>query len=185
MQEIITYFETAGKTNTDGTLILAKNRALKRKIQKVVIATSRGFTPPKALAVFHDSNIQLVIVADNKKLSNTLISQFKRVGHQWIFGGAATSHDYYPIIARNTLKRLCEGLKVCVEIVLLAADAGLLSPRELVVSIAGTGYLGFQQKGGGADTAIVMEAIDSQSFFDVSSDKASRRKIREIICKPL
>ena len=71
------------------------------------------------------------------------------------------------------------------EIVLLATDAGLLTPDELVVSVAGTGYLGFQQKGGGADTAIVMEAITSQSFFNIPPDKSMRRKIREIICRPL
>ena len=86
----------------------------------------------------------------------------------------------------KTLCRFCEGMKVCVEIVLIATEANIIKPGEEVVAVAGTGILGYE-KGGGVDTAIVMEAIRSNDFLSLETIygmKEKRRKIREIICKP-
>ena len=59
------------------------------------------------------------------------------------------------------------GLKVCVEITLMAADSGLI-PCEDVIAIGG--------KGRGADTAVVIKPAHMNSFFDMT--------IREIIAMP-
>jgi hypothetical protein len=61
-----------------------------------------------------------------------------------------------------------EGTKVCVEITLMAADAGLIKCDRDIVAIAGTGR--------GADTALRIFPANSATFFDL--------KIREIIAKP-
>jgi hypothetical protein len=61
-----------------------------------------------------------------------------------------------------------EGTKVCVEITLMAADAGLIPVDGDVVAIAGTGR--------GADTALRIQPVNTSRFFDL--------KIREIIAKP-
>lgn len=50
----------------------------------------------------------------------------------------------------------------------MAADAGLVRTDEDIIAIAGTR--------GGADTAIVVQPVNSQDFFDL--------KLREILCKP-
>ena len=71
-------------------------------------------------------------------------------------------------IVRETLYRFCQGMKVCVEIVLMAADAGLIPLEGDIISVAGTGE--------GADTAIVVKPSYSRKFCDLI--------IREIIAKP-
>jgi hypothetical protein len=59
-------------------------------------------------------------------------------------------------------------VKVAVEISLMAADAGLVSPDEEVIAIAGTAR--------GADTAIVLKPAHAHDAFSL--------KVKEIICKP-
>ena len=71
-------------------------------------------------------------------------------------------------IIAQTLKRFGEGLKVAVEVSLMAADAGLIPSHREIISCGGTGH--------GLDTAIVLRPTHAQSFFDL--------EILEIICKP-
>ncbi|HQM53768.1 MAG TPA: hypothetical protein PLI86_11705, partial [bacterium] len=61
-----------------------------------------------------------------------------------------------------------QGVKVCVEIVLMAADAGLAASGERVIAVAGTAH--------GADTALVMRAASSQNLRGL--------RVNELLCKP-
>jgi hypothetical protein len=61
-----------------------------------------------------------------------------------------------------------EGIKVAVEIAVMAADAGLVPTDQEIIAVGGTG--------GGADSAIVLKAAHMNNFFDL--------EIREIIAKP-
>jgi len=197
MEEKIIYFEKPGKINTEETLRLAKERALRRGIKKIVLATHTGFTAAKALDIFKDTGIKLIIVQGGgakARIDKDLVDKAEKEGHSWLLRDKIKmSKHYYPELAQNTLRRFCEGMKVCVQIVLMAADAGMISNGEEVIAVAGTGYYDFEEKGGGADTAVVMEALNSESFFNVSFSKGERRrfkekegrKIKEIICKPL
>jgi len=71
-------------------------------------------------------------------------------------------------IVRETLYTFCQGMKVAVEVALMAADAGLLDMAQEVIAIAGTGN--------GADTAIVLQPAYSRKFQQL--------QIREILAKP-
>ena len=71
-------------------------------------------------------------------------------------------------IVAGTLRIFGEGMKVVCEIALMAADAGLVSTQEDVISVGGTSR--------GADTAVVLRPVNAHRFFDL--------KVREIICKP-
>jgi hypothetical protein len=61
-----------------------------------------------------------------------------------------------------------QGMKVVVEIVAMAADAGVIPVNKDVIAIAGSGR--------GADTAIVVQAANTHRLFDTV--------IKEIIAKP-
>jgi hypothetical protein len=74
-----------------------------------------------------------------------------------------------PRIMATVLRTLCQGMKVVVEIILMAADAGIVAAGEKVVVVTGTGR--------GADTAVVATAAPSPRLNDLH--------ITEIICKPL
>ncbi|MCL2160233.1 MAG: hypothetical protein FWH48_12570 [Oscillospiraceae bacterium] len=79
------------------------------------------------------------------------------------FGGV------YPVeIMANTLKMLCEGAKVCVEICAMALDAGAINKPKAVIALGGTGR--------GCDTACVMTPGYSAKIFET--------RIHEILCKP-
>jgi len=68
----------------------------------------------------------------------------------------------------DTLRLFGDGTKVCLEIVVMAADAGQVTMDQPVVAIAGTNE--------GADTALVVQPAHSNNFFDLY--------VKEIIAKP-
>jgi hypothetical protein len=71
-------------------------------------------------------------------------------------------------IVRETLYRFSQGMKVAVEVALMAADAGLLDMSEEIVAVAGTGE--------GADTALVLKPTYTRTFKQLD--------IREILAMP-
>ncbi len=71
-------------------------------------------------------------------------------------------------IVANSLRIFGQGLKVCVEISVMAADAGLVKAGSDIIAVGGTGI--------GADTAAIISPSHSQHFF--------KTKVREVICKP-
>ncbi len=71
------------------------------------------------------------------------------------FGGFAPGS-----LIAHTLYLFSQGMKVCVEIIAMACDAGLLREGVQVVACAGTGH--------GSDTAIVATAAASANLFDMS-----------------
>ncbi len=68
----------------------------------------------------------------------------------------------------HVLRLLSQGVKVGCEITCMAADAGRIRVGEEVIAIGGSGT--------GADSAIVVRASNTHTFFDT--------RILEIICKP-
>lgn len=189
MEAKITYFDSGGIQNTETTLRLAKERALERGIRNVIVASISGFSAQKALEVFGDTNVKLTIVslkgfAGFKGLPVELEEKLRGLGHNVCY--ASDVSYQYPIEVQDAFRRLCEGFKVCVEIVLVATEAGYVKPGEEVIAIAGTGKLGYE-RGGGLDTAIIMEAIKSSDLLRLEpliGGKEKRRKIKEVICKP-
>jgi len=74
-----------------------------------------------------------------------------------------------PTALATILRTFGQGTKVCLEILLMAADGGLISRGEKVIAIAGTGR--------GADTAFLATASTSNRLKEV--------RIHEILCKPI
>lgn len=72
-------------------------------------------------------------------------------------------------IVANTLRMFSQGVKVCAEIAMMAADAGLVTVDKPVISVAGSHA--------GADTAMVITSSTSNRIRDM--------KFHEILAKPL
>jgi len=68
-------------------------------------------------------------------------------------------------VVAETLRRFSQGMKVCVEIVLMAAENGAINVDREVIAIAGTNE--------GADTAVVIKPCYARKFLDL--------EIREIL----
>lgn len=180
-------FEKAGKHNTDATLQIAKERAQALGIKQVVVASSHGYTARKAQALFVPAGIKVIAVSichswegEGWTMAPETKAELEGLGvivHTGVhalgdgvssafsekYGGRAPEE-----IVRDTLYRFSQGMKVAVECVLMAADAGLLDIEQEVISIAGTGS--------GADTAIVCKPAYPRTFHDL--------EIREVLAKP-
>ena len=177
--------EEAGKANTEETLEIAFEYAVKNNIRDIVVASTWGDTAEKITRKYDANDFNIVVVTHNTGfgeegkqdfsfgLRQELMSKGVRVHTGTMvlrsLGTAIrelTGYSEQNLVA-NTLRMFCQGVKVCVEIVAMAADAGLI-PFSDVVAIAGTGR--------GADTACLIKANSSNNFFKI--------KAREIIVKP-
>lgn len=157
------YFETPGRENVDETLRLVKERAEKLGIKDVVVASTRGFTAEKALAAFKGTGVKLTIVGIGREsFPQDLMEKLEKEGHTVCFSKETTYE--YPELAKSAYRRFCEGVKVAVEIAMIAAQRGLVSMEKDVISV------------GKWDTAMVIKPSTSENFSEL--------RIRELICKP-
>jgi Uncharacterized conserved protein len=58
----VKYFETKGQINTDETLRVARERAETLGIRQIIVASTYGETGRKAIDIFKDMDVNLVIV---------------------------------------------------------------------------------------------------------------------------
>jgi len=179
------YFETPGPQNTEKTLKLAAKRAKSLSIKDIVVASTTGDTGIKAAEFFKGYNLIVVTHStgfrepDFQELPAEKREEIEKKGAkvltcQHAFGGVGRAvrkklgtYELEEIVA-YVLRTFGEGMKVAVEITLMAADAGLIRTDQEAIAIAGTGK--------GADTALVVRPPNAQTFFDL--------EIREILCKP-
>ena len=181
----ILYYSSTGEVNTDQTLSEAKLRADELGITDIVIASTRGNTAVKALEVFKGYNLVVVPHVTGlrkpgvQEMSDDVQEKVRAAGGKvviatHVFSGVdrairAQFDTVYPAgIIAQTLRMFGQGMKVVVEIVAMAADAGVIPADKDVIAIAGTGR--------GADTAVVITPANAHRFFDMV--------IKEIIVKP-
>jgi hypothetical protein len=181
LEEKIVYFEEPGPVNTETTLRLAQERAGARGMKKVVLASTTGETARLAAKLWAKSGIEKIVVVPHQygfmfgqRFPAELVSELTGQGHAVHFGTMLfhTEHFYgmnTPTVMASLLRTFCQGMKVCVEIVLMAVDGGHVAVGEVVVVVAGSGR--------GSDTAVVAVAAPSTHLGDLH--------ITEIICKPL
>ena len=179
------YFEQSGRDNTERTLQIAKDEAIKRGIGHLVVASTIGDTGLQAARMLQGTDIKLIVVthstghrqAGEQLFSEEMKKEIESLGGV-VFTGTDTLTSYE--IAMGTrgwlspqalisavLRMFGQGMKVCVEIVAMATDARLI-PVDDVIAVAGTGR--------GADTAAVIAAKSTNRLFDI--------KVREILAKP-
>lgn len=184
MSQTIVYFERPGKENTIQTLRLARQRAVELGLKQIVVASSTGFTAKQALTVWSADEVVLTIVSISRESFDAeLLQELQSQGRRVLFSAEV---DYvYPEIVANAYRKLCEGMKVVMEIASVAVDAGCVAEGERIIAVAGTGPIAFPA-GGGADTAIVITPGPSTEYgvdYQVPR-KEERRRVREILCMP-
>lgn len=179
------YFDRAGPENTKRTLELAASRARELDIKKMLVATTQGNTGVMAVQMFKGLDTVVVthstgfsepnaqeLTPENRRVIENGESRILTCAHA--FGGVNRAvriklgtYMVDEIIA-FVLRTMGQGFKVCVEIAMMAADAGLVRTGEPCIAVAGWGR--------GADTAVVLSPANAQTFFDLC--------IHEILCKP-
>lgn len=182
MEKKIVYFESGepGYANTEETLRLAIEEARRRGIKKIVLASTTGETARLAAAHLTGTGITLVVVphqygfTQRQLFPPELVTELEQQGHRVHFGTMLFHTDNFYGSGTGeamaiVLRTICQGMKVCVEIVLMAADGGLVARGEEVIAVSGTHR--------GADTAVLALASTSTALHELH--------ITEILCKPL
>lgn len=179
------YFEEPGRHNTARTLEVARERAEQVGVHTVLVASTTGETGALAAQVLQGREVVVVthsagfgapnqqeLVPEHRTAIEAAGAKILTCQHA--FGGVNRAvrrklGTYLTDeIVAYTLRTFGEGVKVCLEIALMAADAGMVRVGEPCVAVAGTGR--------GADTAVLLVPANSQSFFDL--------RVMEVLAKP-
>jgi hypothetical protein len=187
MEGKVIYFEKPGVDNTAACLEIVKNTIAHQGYKHIVIASTTGETGLLFSEGLGGSPINVVVVTHSYGFKNPNVHEMaddvkKKIEAHGakIFTGSMLTHSietafstkfsglYPTLIVANTLRRFGEGAKVCCEIVMMAADAGLIPEGEEVLAVAGTAR--------GADTVMVFKSAASKRFLDL--------RVLEILAKP-
>lgn len=184
----ILYFDRPGPDNTASLIQAVKKRVQELNIGFVVVASNSGKTGLEFREALKETGAQLISVTEHagfkggdhillsdenrRKLENsgakTLICSHALSGVERSISRKFGGVSRVEIIAATLRQFGGEGIKVAVEVSVMAADAGLIPTGEEIIAVGGTSR--------GADSAIVLKAAHMNNFFDL--------EIREIIAKP-
>lgn len=183
----ILYFDRRGPENTEAVIQAVKKRCGELGIEHVVVASDSGATA-LAMAEALPQSVTLIAVpehagyagGDEPSLKPEARSQLEAKGVKVLICSHALSGVARSIstkfggvsgveIIAHTLRRFGgDGIKVAVEVAVMAADAGEVPTDTEIIAVGGNGS--------GADAAIVLKAAHMTNFFDL--------EIREILAKP-
>ncbi len=190
------YFEKPGRHNTDKVVEVVRQRLAEGDIKTVVVASTTGYTALRfSEALQGQDGITLISIAETPLirewgaeypcLKPETKQELERRGvivadkipyllHSSVLDYSQWKAPSAEEILRETLYAFGQGLKVAVEVVLIAVASGFLEPFQDVIAVGGTSR--------GAHAAIVVRATCPNHVF--SQDDAKRLKIREVLCKP-
>lgn len=186
-EDKIFYFDKQGAANTEKTLETALACCKAQNISRIVVASSTGETALK-LKAKAGASIEIIAVTYsagsrfrqeveefNKNQATLLDSGIRIVRGLHALSGVERGFEgryktgFIPLnIVSDTLRMFSQGVKVCIEISIMAAEQGLISPTEDIVAIGGSGT--------GADTALLLRPAYAANVFDT--------KIKAILCMP-
>ncbi len=182
----VSFWDGPGPVNTAATAELAVRRARELGLRRLVVASNTGATA-LALRRAADEDMNVVCVTHSVGFRTPGVDEMPGAARRELAALGVqlltTTHflagvdralrlvhgGFHPSdVVAMSLRMLGQGLKVAVEVSVMATDAGLLPPGEEAVAVGGTNR--------GADTALVVRPAHGQSFFDT--------RVVEIICMP-
>jgi uncharacterized protein len=188
LENKIYYFDNCGPTNTMVTLEIALSYCKSANIKKIVVASSTGETALNlrekagdsveiiAVTFSAGSNYREEVERFNRNQQYLINKGIKIVRGLHAFSGVERSFEekyksgFVPLnIISDTLRIFSQGIKVCVEISVMAAENGLISPDEDIIVIGGSDT--------GADTAILLKPAYAANIFET--------RIKAILCMPV
>ena len=184
--ELRMLFAKPGEENSHETVRLAVEYAREAGVKHIVVASYSGATA--GLLAPYTSEFNIVVVGQvygfrGDGATNPMTPEVRRklegAGMKVYMGTHVLSgaerglsnrfQGVYPVeIVAHTLRMFSQGVKVGVEISVMALDAGLIPHGQPVVAIGGSRR--------GADTAILIQPAHAQRLLDT--------KVIDVICKP-
>jgi len=181
IEKKIVYFEKPGNENTGEVIKLVLEAAKSTGIRKIVLASTTGSTAQAFAEAVAGEGLTLVVVpwqfgfkGKENPFPQDLVKELRAKAHIVHFGTMLFhTTDLYnsnvPQALANILRGFGQGMKVCIEIIMMACDGGWIGIGEKVIVVGGTRS--------GADTAVIATAAPST--------RVAALRIHEIICKPI
>jgi hypothetical protein len=174
------------ENNADQTLKQARQRVQELHLKYVVVASYTGRTAIKVARAFKGIDVRIIAVVgwgermrlsvENQRTLEELGVILYRGTHTFHGASSALISRFGGVngvgIIQETLRLFSQGTKVCVEIALMAADAGLVPVDEDIMTLGGTGQW--------CDTAIILKPSFANKLFD----PVERLEIKEIVVLP-
>ena len=186
MEKKVVYFEKAGRENTAACLQITKDAIRDFGYKHVVLASTSGDSGVLFSEALKGSGVNLIVVTHCAGFQEPNTDEISAEVRQRIVAAGAKVHTgtmithsletafaskfsglYPTLIVAQALRRFGEGSKVCCEMVMMAADSGLVPEGEEILAVAGTGR--------GADTVLLIKSAVSKRFFDL--------KVLEVLAK--
>ena len=191
----VVYFNTYGEENTGSVIECVRRRLDMGDLSTVIIATSTGKTALafaeslagtpglRLLAVGNPpgSTYERITPENRRKLADlgvTIVdyapyglASLQGDAHRNLYGAL----DLLVVVADIWRMMGGQGLKVAMEVGLMATNVGVLPAGATAIAVGGTAS--------GADTAVVMRTAYTTDVF--SDDTARRPELLEFICAPL
>ncbi len=185
----IVYLDSPGEKNTDNVIDIVAERVRKGGPKHVVVASGTGETARKLLSKLKGTGASVAVVTyhcgADKEGENTMAPNVEKalveqgakiVRASHVLSGIERSFtkklggpSRVETISEALRSMFGQGMKVCVEITVMAADNGAIPCGEVeVISVAGTEA--------GCDTACVMRPAHASDFFKL--------QVREILAIP-
>ena len=191
--ETITYFTDAAKKeqNAEKVVAIVREYLHTHPIRHVVVASSWGRTAVKLAKALEDdlADLNLVVVKLSKGWERAVSIEFSDENREFLeakgipiltcthaltcavswalhkrYKGMPETH-----LVADVLHLFSQGTSTCVEVSLMAADAGLVPEGETALVVAGTN--------GWADTVLTLKVATTPFFFDT--------RILKILAKPI
>lgn len=190
MKDDIIYFDGAGKENLEKVVEVIESKISEGGYRYLVVPTSRGRSLDALIEKGIHNKIKLVAVLihngflpiDKNKLSLEKRDEYRKLGIEVFQGGHSLSGIERSIsrkfsgigpveIISETLKLFGgDGIKVAVEISVMAADAGLVPTTEEILAAGGSS--------GGLDTLLSLRSAHMNNFFDLNISKIFAKPLR-------
>lgn len=186
-ERTIFYFEETGRANTEKTLDIALAYAKAEKLKTIVVASSTGQTALKLHRMAEDAVNVICVTYNAGSRFRSEVEQFNENRDTLLQKGVSIVRGLHALsgpekafmekydtpflplnIVADTLRIFSQGVKVCVEIAVMAAEHGFVRPDHTVVAVGGSGH--------GADTALVMKPVFAANMFQA--------KIKALLCMP-
>lgn len=186
-EQSITYFSSPGKDATNDCIDRAVARAKELGITTFVVATTSGYTAEELIKRVDPAANNVVAITHMVGSKEKGVDRMPPEARQALLEKGVkvltTSHALSGVgrgiknkfgllspqeLMAQTLRLFGHGIKVVLEITIMAADAGLVPMDEEIMVIGGTNK--------GADTACVVTPAHSNAVFDFA--------YHEILCKP-
>ena len=198
----VTYWEKQGKENTEATLKIAREAAMERGIEAVIISSTTGYVALEAVKIFKDSGLKLIIVTHAtgyagkgvQKMPAEIRAKLKEAGCEVVTCTDVLTGTVDVGISRQRTEKteilesrlpwimpppniiVANTLRQFTQGVKVCAEISMMAVDCNTVP-SGVEVVVVAGSHAGADTAMVIEVSESSRIRDM--------KFHEILCKPL